>query len=113
MKANYMQLTTVSFLTVVFLTATIIFHFLTGLSPRLNLALNTILLILWTIGFGLLSYWMSATLNHKCDVLSWHDDTGIMVCRIYKTLFTFSLLGWISTLAATGSGAIASISALP
>lgn len=97
----FVILTTVSFLTVVFLTTTIVFHMMTGLSPRLNLLLNSILLVLWSIGFGLLSYWMSGTLKHHCDVLSWHDETGIMVCRIYKTLFTFSLLGFISTIAAT------------
>ena len=72
---------------------------MTGLSPRLNLALNTVLLVIWTMGFGMLSYYMSGTLSHHCDVDNWSEDTGIMVCRIYKTLFTFSLLGLYVSLA--------------
>jgi len=36
---------------------------------------------------------MSGTLANVCDVAHWHEETGIMVCRIYKTLFTFTLVG--------------------
>lgn len=66
---------------------------MTGLSPRVNLILNSVVFGLWTVGFILLSYWMWSTLTHYCNVTNWNDQTGIMVCRIYKALFTFSLLG--------------------
>ncbi|CAD0087772.1 unnamed protein product, partial [Aureobasidium vineae] len=71
-----------------------------GLNPRLNLILNSTIFVIWTIGFGMLSWWMWGTLTHYCDVGHWNDDTGIMVCKIYKALFTFALLGLISTLMA-------------
>ena len=82
-----------SLLTVAFLSATIVFHLFTGLSPRVNLGLNGLLFVLWAMGFGMLAYWMAGTLTHYCDILNWTDGTGIMVCRIYKSLFTFTLLG--------------------
>jgi hypothetical protein len=37
---------------------------------------------------------MSGTLANLCDVEHWNEEVGIMVCRIYKALFAFSLLGW-------------------
>lgn len=82
-----------SLLTVLFLTATIVFHYMTGLSPRLNIVLNSTLFCLWGMGFGMLSYFMSATLGHYCNTAMWENEAGVMVCRIYKTLFTFTLLG--------------------
>ncbi|KAK4989709.1 hypothetical protein LTR50_003034 [Elasticomyces elasticus] len=73
-----------------------------GLNPRLNIALNSTLSAMWITGFGMLAWWMTGTLTHFCDVQTWNDETGIMVCRIYKALFTFSLLGLVSTLCALG-----------
>lgn len=92
-SANLLKLITVSLLTVLFLTATIIFHYMTGLSPRLNIVLNSTLLCLWTMGFGMLSYFMSPTLGHYCNTATWENEAGVMVCRIYKALFTFTLVG--------------------
>ncbi|KAK5154642.1 hypothetical protein BJ546DRAFT_842485 [Cryomyces antarcticus] len=97
---TFLLLTAVSLLTVLALTATIILHCCCGLNPRLNIFLNSGLAVLWAVGFSLLSWWMSGTLTHVCNTANWHDETGIMVCRIYKSLFTFSLLGLISTLLA-------------
>ncbi|KAI9691054.1 MAG: hypothetical protein M1822_008674 [Bathelium mastoideum] len=62
--------------------------------------INGVLAVLWLVGFSLLSWWMSGTLTHVCNVANWHEDAGVMVCRIYKSLFTFALLGLVSTLLA-------------
>jgi len=97
---TFIVLTVVSLLTVAFLLFTIILHLFTGLKAQLNLALNTLLFVLWGMGFGMLAYWMSGTLKHHCDVSNWTDDTGIMVCRIYKALFSFALLGFVATVCA-------------
>ncbi|KAK3678571.1 hypothetical protein LTR78_001869 [Recurvomyces mirabilis] len=43
---------------------------------------------------------MSGTLAGACDKAHWHEDTGIMVCNIYKALFSFTLFGFLSTAAA-------------
>ena len=82
-----------SLLTVACLIVTILLHCFTGLSPHFNISLNSVLALIWAMGFGMLSYYMWGTLTHYCDTSNWHDGTGVMVCRIYKAVFTFSLLG--------------------
>lgn len=72
---------------------TIIMHCCIGLNPRLNLIVNSLLLVLWALSWSLLTWYMSPTLRGLCDVENWHEDVGIMICRIYKALFTFALLG--------------------
>jgi len=99
---TFVVLTAVSLLTVAVLTFTIVLHCCCGLQPRLNIILNSGLAILWAMGFAMLAYYMSGTLAHYCDVDNWNDGTGIMVCRIYKAVFTFALLGLVSTLCALG-----------
>ncbi|KAF2193023.1 hypothetical protein K469DRAFT_282204 [Zopfia rhizophila CBS 207.26] len=97
---TFILLLSVSLLTILFLTSTIILHCCCGLNPLLNLILNSFLLLLWTVGFALLSWWSSGTLSHVCNKRNWDDETGIMVCRVYKALFSFSFLGFLSTLLA-------------
>lgn len=72
---------------------TIVMHCCIGLNPRLNIAINSFLLVLWALSWSLLTWWMSGTLANACDVSHWNEDVGVMVCRIYKALFTFALLG--------------------
>lgn len=89
-----LQLLIVSLLTVTSLLVTIVIHFLTGLTPRLNLVLNTILLSIWLPSYISLSYWMWTTLTHQClPNGKWHSLVGMRICQTYKALFTFALLG--------------------
>jgi hypothetical protein len=37
-----------------------------------------------------------------CDVETWESEIGISVCRLYKALFSFALLGLVATLLALG-----------
>jgi hypothetical protein len=90
----------VALLTLVSLTITIILHCFYGLNPILNTILNSSLALLWVVAFSLLSWWSSGTLSHVCNRDKWEDDLGVSVCRLYKTLFSFSLLGLLSTLVA-------------
>ncbi|KAF2472337.1 uncharacterized protein BDR25DRAFT_302579 [Lindgomyces ingoldianus] len=99
---TFLLLLTVSLLTIFALTATIVLHCCCGLNPILNLVLNSVLAILWTLGFALLSWWSSGTLSHVCNRKNWDNETGVSICRIYKALFAFSLLGFLSTLLALG-----------
>lgn len=64
-----------------------------GLSPLVNLVGNTVLLLLWGPAFGYLWFYTSATLTHVCNKKNWDGVVGIMVCRIYKALFAFSMFG--------------------
>jgi hypothetical protein len=68
-------------------------HIFFGLSPRVNLVLNSVLLGLWAPGFGFLWYYSRGTLSHVCNTANWTEEVGIMVCRIYKALFAFALEG--------------------
>jgi hypothetical protein len=74
-------------------TVTIVFYFCRALNPTVNLAINAMLSVFWATGFGLLTWAMSGTLVHKCNATNWGNDAGVMVCRLYKALFTFSLTG--------------------
>ncbi|EAW06487.1 uncharacterized protein ACLA_081770 [Aspergillus clavatus NRRL 1] len=79
---------------------TTITHTCHGLSPRLSLLSNTILLILWLISLGLLSWSMFGTILTSCTATDWVTATGISVCRTYKALFAFTCTGTIAAIAA-------------
>lgn len=68
----------------------------------LNTVLNSSLALLWAVSFALLAWWSSSTLSHVCNVDNWDSELGISVCRLYKALFSFALLGLVATLAALG-----------
>ena len=53
---------------------------------------------MWIVGLGLLGWNVAGTLGHVCNTANWASPQGIMVCRIYKALFTFTLLATLSTL---------------
>jgi hypothetical protein len=91
---------TVSVFTMLSLSATIVLHCFYGLNPVLNTILNSALALLWAVSFSLLSWWSSGTLSHVCSKDNWDNDMGMSVCRLYKALFSFSLLGLVSTLVA-------------
>jgi hypothetical protein len=89
-----------SIFTLVTLTFTSLLHVCHTLSPKLNLIVNIPLLILWCVGFALLAWNMSETLGHVCNSNNWGNSAGVMVCRLYKALFSFSLFGMIGAIAA-------------
>ncbi|GAB7329221.1 hypothetical protein MBLNU13_g01035t1 [Cladosporium sp. NU13] len=89
-----------SFFSVAALTVTIVLHCCVGLRPDFNIAINGFLTLVWLVSWSLLTWYMSPTLRNYCDIEHWKEDAGIMVCRIYKALFTFAFLGLISTMAA-------------
>jgi hypothetical protein len=93
------QLFGVSLITLITLTLTFAIHLCHVLSPLFNLIINALLTLLWLLGLSLLGWNMAGTLGHVCNAANWGSEAGIMVCRIYKALFTFSLLSAISVLA--------------
>lgn len=95
-----MQLFAISLSTMLVLIVTIVLHCVYSLNPILNTTLNSALALVWAVSFSLLSWWSSGTLTHVCNIDNWDDDVGISVCRLYKALFSFALLGLVSTLAA-------------
>jgi hypothetical protein len=71
-----------------------------GLSTKLSLLLNTTHLILWLLSLALLSYSMSGTILTKCTTEYWATTTALTVCRTYKALFAFTIVGTASYIAA-------------
>lgn len=88
-----------SFLTVIALVLTFIIHVCAWLSPLFNMILNIPILILWTTGFILLVWNMYGTLAHSCSKANWASSEGMMICRIYKALFSFVVIGLLSQVA--------------
>ncbi|EMC99562.1 hypothetical protein BAUCODRAFT_63557 [Baudoinia panamericana UAMH 10762] len=99
---TFIWLASASLFSIAALLTTMVLHCCIGLNPRLNIAINGFLLILWALSWSLLTWYMSGTLAHECDAAHWHEEIGMMVCRIYKALFTFTLLGLVSTATALG-----------
>ncbi|KAF2029798.1 hypothetical protein EK21DRAFT_112474 [Setomelanomma holmii] len=97
---TFILLMSVSILTILALSGTIVLHCFYGLNPILNVVLNSSLALLWAVSFSLLSWWSSGTLAHVCSKDNWDNEVGISVCRLYKALFSFGLLGLVSTLVA-------------
>ncbi|KAF3037400.1 hypothetical protein E8E11_003301 [Didymella keratinophila] len=99
---TFILLLAVSLLTILALALTIVLHIRHGLNPIINLVLNGSLAVLWALSFSLLAWWSSATLASACAIENWETELGQSVCRTYKALFSFALLGLVATLAATG-----------
>ncbi|EUC30364.1 hypothetical protein COCCADRAFT_7601 [Bipolaris zeicola 26-R-13] len=97
---TFILLMVVSVLTIVALASTIVLHLYHGLNPGLNIAVNGSLGVLWIVSFGLLARWTSGTVAGVCDTSHWDSDTGVNICRQYKALFSFALLGLLATLLA-------------
>jgi hypothetical protein len=70
------------------------------MAPKLSLPVNTIMLALWIVSIGLLSRRIgSLVLGHSCDVSTWQNDEGMLVCHIYKAKFAFMILSTFSVFA--------------
>ncbi|KAL2835251.1 hypothetical protein BDW59DRAFT_5604 [Aspergillus cavernicola] len=82
-----------AFLSLLNLTLTTTLHCCYGLSPRLSLITNSIIFVLWSISLVLLAWALSHTILTTCNATYWATSTGIAVCRIFKTLFTFNIIG--------------------
>ncbi|KAF2669773.1 hypothetical protein BT63DRAFT_371566 [Microthyrium microscopicum] len=83
-----------------FLIGSMLVYACIGLSPRINMIGNLVLFLLWVPSFGYLWFFTRATLGHVCNRENWTGPVGIMVCRIYKALFAFAMLGSVTTVAA-------------
>ncbi|KAL8634431.1 MAG: hypothetical protein Q9228_007974 [Teloschistes exilis] len=77
---------------VTLLASSALYHFRT-LSPRHNLILNTALSCLWILGLSFLTWNLGWTLGHRCLLKTWHNEAGIMVCRLYKACTAFTVMG--------------------
>jgi len=94
---TFLVLLAVSSLTNVSVLFTAFFYHYRQLRPRLSSMINIFLTLLWMLGFALLTWNLSGTIKHKCNIDNWTHETGIMVCRIYKALEAFTITGLLAT----------------
>lgn len=94
---TFIVLLTVSLLTLVALLVTCVSYTLRMLSPKINMCSNAVLTVFWALGLALLSWNLSWTLGHHCARTTWHNEAGIMVCRLYKALTAFTVIGLATT----------------
>ncbi|KAJ9605357.1 hypothetical protein H2200_010014 [Cladophialophora chaetospira] len=69
------------------------------LSPLFSLVLNTTILVLYVVGYGLLTWNIYGTLGHACSRANWASDDGMMVCRTYKAFYSFEVFGLLAQIA--------------
>ncbi|MCJ1449635.1 MAG: hypothetical protein MMC23_010157 [Stictis urceolatum] len=96
---TFLVLLAVSSFTNISVFVTAFFYHYRTLRPRLSSLINTFLTALWAMGFTMLTWYISPLLADKCDLRNWDHETGIMVCRLYKALETFSITGLLCTAA--------------
>ncbi|KAL8715929.1 MAG: hypothetical protein Q9220_000596 [cf. Caloplaca sp. 1 TL-2023] len=94
---TFLFLLTASFLTIfALLASSALYHFRT-LPPKYNLTNNAALTVLWILSLSFLTWNVGWTLSHRCTITTWHNETGIMVCRLYKACTAFTITGLLTT----------------
>ncbi|EXJ76328.1 uncharacterized protein A1O5_00836 [Cladophialophora psammophila CBS 110553] len=88
-----------SLLSLLCLFLTAFLHACFFLSPLFNLILNVTILIIWAVGYCLLTWNMYGTLGHSCSRANWASDDGMMICRTYKALYSFDVFGLLAQIA--------------
>lgn len=88
-----LQLLAASLLTVVSLLISSALYFFRTLPPKYNLINNTALSVLWILGLSFLTWNTGWTLGHRCLIVNWKTEAGIMVCRLYKACTAFTVTG--------------------
>ncbi|KAL8742863.1 MAG: hypothetical protein Q9190_004726 [Brigantiaea leucoxantha] len=77
-----------------------LYHYRT-LPPSFNLTNNAALLVFWSFALSFMTWNLGWTLGHRCTIQTWKNETGIMVCRLYKACTAFAVTALLSTLLAT------------
>ena len=68
------------------------------MTPRTSMIINGLTFILWIIGLSIITAKIgSMVLGHTCAMPMWATEMGVMVCRIYKALYSFIVIGTASS----------------
>lgn len=87
------QLLSVSSFTTASIFGTAFFYYMRTLKPGLSSYINSFLSALWILGFTLLSWYLNGLLINRCDIENWDTTIGVMVCKMYKAVETFTIVG--------------------
>jgi hypothetical protein len=97
--ADNLQMLLAEILLLLSLTIGTILYFCVHLSPLINMIFNFPILLLWTVGMGLMIWNMYGTLGHSCSTANWGNADGVSICNQYKALFSFVVIGWLCQIA--------------
>lgn len=69
-------------------------------SAKQNLYLHAVVLLFWIAAFALLSYRLgNMVLGHACTLALWQTEMGLMVCRMYKAMYSFATICLLTSMA--------------
>ncbi|KIV95115.1 hypothetical protein PV10_02804 [Exophiala mesophila] len=88
-----------SLLSIITLIITSIFYCCSFLSPLFNLIINSTVLLVQIVGFGLLTYNIFGTLGHSCSRSNWASSKGVTICQIYKAFYSFLVFAMLAQIA--------------
>ena len=86
-------------LTLIYLIFTWSINSCATLRPLASLFFSVPLVLVWIVGFSLLTNDVYGTLGHSCTTSNWGNATGVMVCNIYKLFYSFVLFALLSQIA--------------
>lgn len=60
---------------------------------KANLFVHAALFLFWVVALSLLTFRLNGmVLSHSCDLTIWRTEMGMMVCRLYKVVYSFSVV---------------------
>lgn len=89
---NVVQNLIVSMISTISLSVMLFVYYPAAPPSKRSFILNGVLICLWVVAFVILTNSMKSTITSKCSVTNWGNGTGVMVCRLYKTLFSFEAI---------------------
>ena len=88
-----LQLLSVSTFTTAWILATVFFYHQRSFRPSLSAVANGGLTALWVLGFALLTWNIRPLLAKQCTPADWSGDIAMSICRLYKALESFAIIG--------------------
>lgn len=96
---TFILLISVADFSIAFILISTFFYHRRNISPKTSAYCNGFLTVLWMLGVALIGWNLSGTLGTRCTIEGWGSEAGVMVCRIYKALTAFTVIGLFSTAA--------------
>ncbi|KAH7357352.1 hypothetical protein BKA66DRAFT_574513 [Pyrenochaeta sp. MPI-SDFR-AT-0127] len=66
--------------------------------PLYNTLLNIFIGLLWVVAFILVTIRTHSAIGRSCSKSTWTNAEGVLICRLYKTLFACAIIGCVSSL---------------
>ncbi|KAH7356010.1 hypothetical protein BKA66DRAFT_539456 [Pyrenochaeta sp. MPI-SDFR-AT-0127] len=86
--------------TILWLAVSSLLQYWHRLSPLINAIVNGFTGCVWIGAFGLLAYRMGSLTVRGCSTEIWGTDQGVLVCQLYKLLFSAAVVAIAATICA-------------